>query len=191
MVLYEETQNWEERVLQKEENNLIANLNLDGKEKQERKHRQQSQRNHLPLLQSSTIRELMWEWDSDSALNLPEFHPNLEPGHQTSAALCALAIPSLQNKPPCDIPHPAGKLCWGHNSWQSVLGWDRGPPVPSCWDTIKDSTRTRQGQPGNSSAEWKCPFLMETSEQGSQEERWDHRRSTHNKRKEGHMQIYF
>lgn len=40
MVLFEETQNtvnWEERVPQKEENNLIVNLNLDGKEKQERK----------------------------------------------------------------------------------------------------------------------------------------------------------
>lgn len=40
MVVFEETQNtvnWEERVPQKGENNLIANLNSDGKVKQERK----------------------------------------------------------------------------------------------------------------------------------------------------------
>lgn len=41
----------------------------------------------------------------------------------------------------------------------------------------------------SSSGEWRCPFLMQKSEQGSQEKRWD-QRSAQNKRKEGHMQIY-
>lgn len=44
--------------------------------------------------------------------------------------LCVLAILSLQNKPPWDILHQTRKLCWGHKSWLSVLGWGKMPSSP-------------------------------------------------------------
>lgn len=139
MVLFEAPQstvNGEERVPQKEEKNLIANINLDGKEKQERKNQTTK-----PKESSSPSPELHNNGSDEMGFLICLEPPRIPPKIQRSDIrpfqhLCVLATLSLQNKPPCDILHPTGKLCWGQKSWQSVLGQGKSPAVPSCWDTI-------------------------------------------------------
>lgn len=73
----------------------------------------------------------MWKWDSLFCPEPPRIPTKCwRPDISLFQHLGVLAILSLQNKPPCDILHQTGKLCWGHKSWQSVLGWGKTPSSP-------------------------------------------------------------
>lgn len=165
---------------------------MEKKSRKKRK-RQQNQRNHLPLLQSFTISEVMWKQDSYSALNLQEFHPNFR---GWTSALSSTCVFWLLFHSRINLPVTFSIKLWNCaeaiNPDHQFYGWGKCPPVPLCWDTITGHHRD-QGESAwkLSLGEWRCPFLMEKLEQGSQEKRWDQRRSAQNKRKEGNMQIYF
>lgn len=115
MVLFEEPQstvNREERVLQKQEKNLIVNLNLDGKEEQEKK------KQTTKLKESPSPSPELHNQGSDVetgfllCLEPPRIPPKLQ-GLDISSFqhLCILATLSLQNKPACDIFHQTVQLC--------------------------------------------------------------------------------
>lgn len=118
MVLFEEIQNtvnWEERVPQKEENNLIANLNLNGKEKRKRKAGKKKRDNKakgiiFPLSRASKV----GRWCGNRILTLPWTSKNSTQTLELNISLCVLVL-SLQNEPPCDILHQTGQFAEATN----------------------------------------------------------------------------
>lgn len=118
---------------QKEENNLLVNLNLDGEKSRKEENKQQSQRNHL-LLQSFSIREVRC---GNRILTLFEppripLKPS-EDGHQPFSALW-LFLHSRINLP-VTFSIKLGNCAEATNPENQFLDGARLPPVPLCWDT--------------------------------------------------------
>lgn len=101
------------------------------KKSRKKKNRQQNQRNHLPLLQSFTISEVMWKQDSYSALNLQEFHPNFR---GWTPALSSTCVFWLLFHSRINLPVTFSIKLWNCaeaiNPDHQLYGWGKMPSSP-------------------------------------------------------------
>lgn len=189
MVLFEKTQNtvnWEERAPQKEEKNLIVNLNLDGKEKQGKKN-QTTNPKESPS-PSPELHNCGSDVDMGSLLCLepPRIPPKL---WSCTSAFSSTSIHSRINLP-VTFSIKLGNCAEGQIL--TICSRMRQAPLQSPQAGIQSRHHWGQGV-----SAWKLLWRVKMSTLNGkirtedQEKRWDQRKSAQNKRKEGHTQIYF